>query len=80
MTDKCHHFPRAAVSHFWGALHINPVTINPVTRQDVPHEPVSKDFLNSAWVVIIFFFLPRGSLIFGIAKAPHHGHCEDAQY
>jgi hypothetical protein len=39
-------------------------------RQDVPHEPVSKDFLNSAWVVIIFFFLPRGSLIFGVARLP----------
>ena len=54
--------------------------IKPGDRQDVPHEPVSKDFSNSAWAVIIFFFLPRGSLIFGVAKAPHHGHCEDAQY
>jgi hypothetical protein len=52
---------------------------NPGT-QDVPHEPVSQDFLNSAWAVIIFFFLPRGSHIFGVAKAPHDGHCEDAQY
>jgi hypothetical protein len=57
----------------------NPLT-KPADRQDVPYEPVFKDFLNSAWAVIIFFFLPRGSLIFGVAKAPHHGHCEDAQY
>ena len=49
-------------------------------RQDVPHEPVSEDFLSFAWAAIITFFVSCVASAFGVAKARPHGRCEDAQY
>ena len=49
-------------------------------RQDVPHEPVSEEFLSFAWAAIIIFFVSCVASVFGVAKARLHGRCEDAQY